>query len=98
MVTWTPMTSANMIISMMQPEHVILENARYVHVFAGLSPFWFKHILFMMKRIGCGLTHDKNPLLEGLFTRELTHTHSHTVIPFYVVPLNVVTAVGGGGG
>ena len=39
---------------------------------------WFKHILFMMKRIGRGLICDKSPLLEGLFTRELTHTHSHT--------------------
>ena len=39
---------------------------------------WFKHILFMMKRIGRGLKCDKSPLLEGLFTRELTHTHSHT--------------------
>ena len=39
---------------------------------------WVKHILFMMKRIGRSLKRDKSPLLEGLFTRELTHTHSHT--------------------
>ena len=30
----------------------------------------------MMKRIGRGLQCDKSPLQEGLFTRELTHTHS----------------------
>ena len=32
----------------------------------------------MKKRIGRGLNRDKSPLLEGLFTRELTHTDSHT--------------------
>ena len=42
--------------------------------------FWFKHILFMKKRVGRGLKRDKSPLLEGLFTREHTHTHSHTEI------------------
>ena len=31
----------------------------------------------MMKRIGRGLERDKSPLLEGLFTRELTHTQSY---------------------
>ena len=37
--------------------------------------YWFKHSLFVKKRIGCGLKRDKSPLLEGLFTRALTHTH-----------------------
>ena len=39
---------------------------------------WFKHIVFMKKRIWCGLKCDKNPLLEGLFTGEPTHTHTIT--------------------
>ena len=26
----------------------------------------------------CTFKYDKSPLLEGIFTRELTHTHSHT--------------------
>ena len=40
--------------------------------------FWFKHTLFMKKRIGHGLKRDKSSLLEELITRENTHTHSHT--------------------
>ena len=38
---------------------------------------WFKHIIFMMKGIGRRFKRDKSPLLEGLFTRELTHTQSY---------------------
>ena len=40
--------------------------------------YWFKHFLFMKKKIGRGLKRDKSNLLEGLFTKEPTHTHSHT--------------------
>ena len=32
----------------------------------------------MMKRIGRGFKRDKSSLLEGLFTRELTHTQSYS--------------------
>ena len=44
--------------------------------------YCFKHILFMSKRIGRGLK-CKRPALEGLFTKESTHTHSHTVCTIY---------------
>ena len=43
-----------------------------------LTTCWFKHVLFMMKRIGRGLKRNKSPFLEGLFTRELTLTHTQS--------------------
>ena len=49
----------------------------------------------MMKRIGRCFQRDKSPLLEGLFTREPTHTHGHTVCNLTLKLLGPAAGVSG---